>query len=52
MFNNAVGQKLLLSCPFSFLAYQHAYPDGRLEEVKLRHLSSGDGNTVIAREIR
>lgn len=31
---------------------QHAYRDGRLEEVDLRHLGAEDGNTVIAKDIR
>ncbi|KAK6162954.1 hypothetical protein DH2020_002795 [Rehmannia glutinosa] len=30
----------------------HAYRDGRLEEVVLRHLGAEDGNTVIAKDIR
>ncbi|XP_050284846.1 uncharacterized protein LOC126724294 isoform X3 [Quercus robur] len=30
----------------------HAYRDGRLEEVVLRHLGSEDGETVIAKNIR
>ena len=32
--------------------FQHAYRDGRLEEVRLRHLDAEDGNTVIAKDIR
>ncbi|KAL0346547.1 UNVERIFIED_CONTAM: putative RING-type E3 ubiquitin transferase C3H69 [Sesamum calycinum] len=31
---------------------EHAYRDGRLEEVVIRHLGSEDGNTVIAKDIR
>ncbi|KAK4476388.1 hypothetical protein RD792_015539 [Penstemon davidsonii] len=31
---------------------QHAYRDGRLEEVAPRHLGAEDGNTVIAKSIR
>ena len=31
---------------------QHAYRDGSLEEVVLRHLGAADGDTVIAKEIR
>lgn len=31
---------------------QHAFHDGRLEEVVLRHLDAEDGQTVIAKEIR
>lgn len=31
---------------------QHAYRDGRLEEVVLRHLGAADGDTVIAKDIR
>ncbi|KAG8391265.1 hypothetical protein BUALT_Bualt01G0170100 [Buddleja alternifolia] len=30
----------------------HAYRDGRLEEVVIRHLGAEDGNTVIAKDIR
>ncbi|KAK4842229.1 hypothetical protein QYF36_017963 [Acer negundo] len=30
----------------------HAYRDGRLEEVVLRHLGAEDGDTVIAKDIR
>lgn len=36
-------------CPVSL---QHAYRDGRLEEVVLRHLGNEDGQTVIAKHIR
>ncbi|KAF2293605.1 hypothetical protein GH714_003224 [Hevea brasiliensis] len=31
---------------------QHAYEDGRVEEVASRHLGAEDGNTVIAKNIR
>lgn len=31
---------------------KHAYRDGRLEEVVLRHLSAEDGQTVIVKNIR
>lgn len=31
---------------------QHAFRDGRLEEVVLRHLGAEDGDTVIAKDIR
>lgn len=34
------------------LLLQHAYRDGRLEEVVLRHLGSEDGEAVIAKNIR
>lgn len=34
------------------LLLQHAYRDGRLEEVVLRHLGAEDGHTVIAKNIR
>ena len=34
------------------LSLQHAYRDGRLEEVALRHLGAEDGQTVIAKNIR
>ncbi|EPS74008.1 hypothetical protein M569_00745, partial [Genlisea aurea] len=41
------------SCPFGTSCfYKHAYRDGRLEEVVLRHLGAEDGNTVIAKNIR
>ncbi|CDP07758.1 unnamed protein product [Coffea canephora] len=38
----------LMDCPL----LQHAYRDGRLEEVVLRHLGAEDGQTVIAKNIR
>ena len=34
------------------LHLQHAYRDGRLEEVVLRHLGNEDGQTVISKHIR
>lgn len=34
------------------LVVQHAYRDGRLEEINLRHLGAEDGITVIAKDIR
>ncbi|GLT84175.1 hypothetical protein SLE2022_024220 [Rubroshorea leprosula] len=41
------------NCPFgSSCFYKHAYRDGRLEEIVLRHLGSEDGQTVIAKNIR
>ncbi|XP_068638438.1 E3 ubiquitin-protein ligase makorin-like [Aristolochia californica] len=41
------------SCPFgSSCFYKHAYRDGNLEEVVLRHLGAEDGNTVIAKNTR
>ncbi|XP_051124247.1 E3 ubiquitin-protein ligase makorin-like [Andrographis paniculata] len=41
------------TCPFGTSCfYKHAYRDGRLEEVALRHLGAEDGNTVIAKNIR
>ncbi|XP_052193308.1 E3 ubiquitin-protein ligase makorin isoform X2 [Diospyros lotus] len=41
------------SCPFGTSCfYKHAYRDGRLEEVVLRHLGDEDGHTVIAKNIR
>ncbi|CAL9748095.1 unnamed protein product [Musa acuminata subsp. burmannicoides] len=41
------------TCPFGTSCfYKHAYRDGRLEEVRLRHLDAEDGNTVIAKDIR
>ncbi|KZV18924.1 zinc finger CCCH domain-containing protein 69 [Dorcoceras hygrometricum] len=41
------------TCPFGTSCfYKHAYRDGTLEEVVLRHLGDEDGNTVIVKEIR
>ncbi|XP_057457248.1 putative RING-type E3 ubiquitin transferase C3H69 [Lotus japonicus] len=41
------------NCPFGTSCfYKHAYRDGRLEQVVLRHLGAADGDTVIAKEIR
>ncbi|VVA33967.1 PREDICTED: E3 ubiquitin-ligase [Prunus dulcis] len=41
------------NCPFGTSCfYKHAYRDGRLEEVALRHLGNEDGQTVIATNIR
>ncbi|KAG4186190.1 hypothetical protein ERO13_A08G027700v2 [Gossypium hirsutum] len=41
------------NCPFGTSCfYKHAYRDGRLEEVALRHLGAEDGHTVIAKNIR
>nr|KYP32742.1 E3 ubiquitin-protein ligase makorin [Cajanus cajan] len=41
------------NCPFGTSCfYKHAYRDGRLEQVVLRHLGAADGNTVIAKDIR
>ncbi|KAL1811637.1 hypothetical protein ACET3Z_021702 [Daucus carota] len=41
------------SCPFGTSCfYKHAYRDGRLEQVDLRHLGAEDGNIVIAKDIR
>ncbi|XP_057499408.1 putative RING-type E3 ubiquitin transferase C3H69 [Actinidia eriantha] len=41
------------SCPFGTSCfYKHAYCDGRLEEVALRHLGAEDGQTVIAKSVR
>ncbi|TVU11426.1 hypothetical protein EJB05_45012 [Eragrostis curvula] len=44
------------SCPFGTSCFYrltlHAYRDGRLEEVVLRHLDADDGSTVIAKNIR
>ncbi|KAI6668888.1 hypothetical protein NL676_003773 [Syzygium grande] len=41
------------NCPFGTSCfYKHAYRDGRLEEVVLRHLGAEDGQTVIAKDIR
>lgn len=31
---------------------QHAFHDGRLEEVVIRHVGGDDGDTVIAKDIR
>lgn len=35
-----------------FFQLQHAYRDGRVEDVVLRHLGNEDGQTVIAKNIR
>ncbi|KAJ7982199.1 zinc finger CCCH domain-containing protein 69 [Quillaja saponaria] len=41
------------NCPFGTSCfYKHAYRDGRLEEVVLRHLGAEDGHTVIAKDVR
>ncbi|KAL3537397.1 hypothetical protein ACH5RR_000763 [Cinchona calisaya] len=41
------------ACPFGTSCfYKHAYRDGRLEEVVLRHLGAEDGQTVIVKNIR
>ncbi|XP_039035807.1 putative RING-type E3 ubiquitin transferase C3H69 isoform X2 [Hibiscus syriacus] len=41
------------NCPFGTSCfYKHAYQDGRLEEVALRHLGAEDGHTIIAKNIR
>ncbi|XP_031487694.1 E3 ubiquitin-protein ligase makorin isoform X1 [Nymphaea colorata] len=41
------------SCPFGTSCfYKHAYRDGRIEEISLRHLGADDGITVIAKDIR
>ncbi|OMO80833.1 Zinc finger, CCCH-type [Corchorus olitorius] len=41
------------NCPFGTSCfYKHAYRDGRLEEVVLRHIGAEDGETVIAKNIR
>ncbi|CAN6567328.1 unnamed protein product [Malus baccata var. baccata] len=41
------------NCPFGTSCfYKHAYRDGCLEEVALRHLGNEDGQTVIATNIR
>eukprot|EP01018_Ginkgo_biloba_P025986 Gb_09347 [translate_table: standard] len=41
------------TCPFGTSCfYKHAYKDGRLEEVKLRHLGTAEGSTVIAKNVR
>ncbi|XP_058788513.1 putative RING-type E3 ubiquitin transferase C3H69 isoform X1 [Vicia villosa] len=41
------------NCPFGTSCfYKHAYRDGRLEEVALRHLGAADGDTIIAKDIR
>ncbi|KAG5238494.1 RING-type E3 ubiquitin transferase C3H [Salix suchowensis] len=41
------------NCPFGTSCfYKHAYRDGRLEEVVLRHLGAEDGQSLIAKNIR
>lgn len=44
--------KTLTVTYYGILTLQHAYRDGCLEEVALRHLGAEDGNTVIAKNIR
>ncbi|KAH9311863.1 hypothetical protein KI387_026898, partial [Taxus chinensis] len=40
------------TCPFGTSCfYKHALKDGRLEEVKLRHLGAGDGSSVIGKNV-
>ncbi|KAL4396014.1 hypothetical protein AHAS_Ahas01G0049500 [Arachis hypogaea] len=45
-----------VSCAQNFsleaIGIKHAYRDGHLEEVVLRHLGAADGDTVIAKHIR
>lgn len=41
------------NCPFGTSCfYKHAFRDGRLEQVALRHLGAADGDTIIAKDIR
>ncbi|XWS45708.1 hypothetical protein CRYUN_Cryun14cG0002800 [Craigia yunnanensis] len=41
------------NCPFGTSCfYKHAYRDGQLEEVVLRHLGAEDGHTIIAKDMR
>lgn len=41
------------TCPFgSSCFYKHAYPDGRIEEVKLRHCNTSRGDTKIIETYR
>jgi len=41
------------TCPFGASCfYKHAYPDGRIEEVKLRHCSTSKGSTKILETYR
>ncbi|KAK8284753.1 hypothetical protein E1A91_D08G181200v1 [Gossypium mustelinum] len=41
------------NCPFgNSCFYKHAYRDGQLEEVALRHLRAEDGRTIITKNIR
>ncbi|KAG0600359.1 hypothetical protein M758_11G027200 [Ceratodon purpureus] len=40
-------------CPFGTSCfYKHAFKDGTLEEVKLRHLGAADGSTFIVKNVR
>lgn len=41
-----------ISIIIAFSLFQHAYNDGRLEDVVLRHLGTEDGSTVIAKDNR
>lgn len=47
---------LCASCPMLTLSLfhnlQHAFKDGTLQEVKLRHLGAADGGTVIVKNVR
>lgn len=41
------------TCPFgSSCFYKHAYPDGRVEDVKLRHCNTSEGGTKILKTFR
>ncbi|XP_057807687.1 putative RING-type E3 ubiquitin transferase C3H69 [Salvia miltiorrhiza] len=41
------------TCPFGTSCfYRHAFNDGRLEEVVVRHVGADDGDTVIPKDIR
>ncbi|XP_047944961.1 putative RING-type E3 ubiquitin transferase C3H69 isoform X2 [Salvia hispanica] len=41
------------TCPFGTSCfYRHAFHDGHLEEVVVRHVGGDDGDTVIAKDIR
>ena len=35
-----------------FYNLQHAFKDGTLKEIKLRHLGAADGSTVIVKNVR
>ncbi|KAG6395046.1 hypothetical protein SASPL_145637 [Salvia splendens] len=41
------------TCPFGTSCfYRHAFHDGRLEEVAVRHVGGDDGDVVVAKDIR
>jgi len=43
---------MVIDVGYFICLFQHAYRDGSLEQVALRHLDAEDGNIVIAKNIR